>query len=445
MQLGDGLTQNGSVTGNIVDNGVLNFNNLFSQSITGTISGSGGVAKTAGGTLVFVTAASYTGGTTITGGMLQYGTANALPTTGAVTVAGGQLDLGGTGGGNVGSVTLQSGLISGQSGDTLTGTSFNVQSGTVSATSPAQSAGLTMTGPGTAVLSATNSYGGGTTVSGGLLQYGTANALPSGGAVTVSGGQLDLNGTTGGSVGSLTLQSGSIIGQNADTLSATSLNLQSGMISANLGDNGGTGLVKTTGGTVTLSGTNNTYAGGTSIEGGVLAISAAANLGVGNLTLGAGTLQTTGSYILDGALVTLTDAAAAIDVTGTNDMVTLSALVTGTGGLTKAGPGDLALANAAGNDYSGNTYVVAGKLMAQADNALSPNSNLVIGDGASVILDFGGGAGGTALAEGGTFSPAWAAPAISPAAISTVPEPGTWTLLLVAVISSLGMWYRRRK
>ena len=47
------------------------------------------------------------------------------------------------------------------------------------------------------------------------------------------------------------------------------------------------------------------------------------------------------------------------------------------------------LASAAGNNFSGDTNVQAGTLLADTDNALSPASNLVIGDGASVVLNFG--------------------------------------------------------
>ena len=122
--------------------------------------------------------------------------------------------------------------------------------------------------------------------------------------------------------------------------------------------------------------------------------------------------------------------------------------MTGSGGLTKTGAGDLALSNAAGNDYSGDTNVLAGTLLAQADNALSPNSNLVIGDGASVVLDFGGGGSGDALPGLAAPLPAAvvaAAPALAPAGISTVPEPGTLVLLLAGGLAGLVVWRRRSR
>ena len=97
LQLGDGSSTNGSVTGNISDNGLVDFNNPSTQAMTGTISGNGGVTKTAAGLLTLSAANSYTGGTTVSGGTLTYGVANALPSTGAVTINGGQLNLNGQG------------------------------------------------------------------------------------------------------------------------------------------------------------------------------------------------------------------------------------------------------------------------------------------------------------------------------------------------------------
>ena len=245
------------------------------------------------------------------------------------------------------------------------------------------------------------------------------------GAVTISGGRLNLNGTTGGTVGAVTLAGGSITGQSGDTLYASSVNVQSGTVSVGLGDLGGTPLVKSGAGTVVLSG-NNSYRGGTSVEGGTLAISSSSNLGPGNLSLGAATLQTTGAYTLDAGTVTLTDAAAGIDTPLSTDDVTLAGLITGIGSLNKSGLGILALANTAGNNYSGDTNVLAGTVMATADNALSPLSKLVIGDGASVILDFGGGVGNDSLVAFTASAPALATPALAPPASPRCPSRARW-------------------
>ena len=96
------------------------------------------------------------------------------------------------------------------------------------------------------------------------------------------------------------------------------------------------------------------YAGGTSVEGGVLAISAAANLGSGQSHARRRHPADDRRRTLDAA-VNLTDPAAGIDVPNPGDTTTLAGLVTGSGGLTKTGAGDLALTNTAGNNYSGDT------------------------------------------------------------------------------------------
>ena len=51
LQLGDASAANGSVLGNITDNGTLTFANPFAQTFTGTISGSGSVSKSGTGIL----------------------------------------------------------------------------------------------------------------------------------------------------------------------------------------------------------------------------------------------------------------------------------------------------------------------------------------------------------------------------------------------------------
>ena len=262
--------------------------------------------------------------------------------------------------------------------------------GTISGSAACESAG------GTLLLTTAASYTGGTDRQRRHAARRRRQCLARHGCGLGHGGQLDLGGTGGGTVGAVTLQSGSITGQSGDTLVASSVNVQSGTVSANLGDLGGTPLVKSGPGTVVLSG-NNSYTGGTSVKGGVLAISSSSNLGPGNLSLGAGTLQTTGAYTLDAGTVTLTDPTAGIDTPLSTDDVTLGGLITGTGGLNKSGPGTLELANTAGTNYSGDTTVQAGTLMADTANALSPASSLVIGDGASVILNFGGGVGNDSI------------------------------------------------
>ncbi len=165
--------------------------------------------------------------------------------------------------------------------------------------------GLTQAGPGTLVLTATNTYTGGTTVSGGMLQIG--------------------NGGTGGSV------TGNIINNAAVAFNRSNAVTYAGLIS-------GTGSVTKLGAnTLTLTG-DNTYTGGTTIS-------------AGTLQLGSG--GATGSIAGD----VLNNGVLAVNRTGT---LTLAGTISGTGALTKSGTGTLTLTG--NNTYAGATTVSGGAL-----------------------------------------------------------------------------------
>jgi autotransporter-associated beta strand protein len=70
LQVGNGGTT-GTITGNVVNNGVLAFNRSTDLSFDGIISGTGSLTKAGAGTLTLSGSNSYTGPTTINGGMLS--------------------------------------------------------------------------------------------------------------------------------------------------------------------------------------------------------------------------------------------------------------------------------------------------------------------------------------------------------------------------------------
>lgn len=153
--------------------------------------GGGGLIKTGAGTLMLTGASSYTGGTTVGAGIFAEGANNVLADTGPVTVTGGTFDIGAFSD-TLGAVTLQNGSITGTTG-TLTGSSYGVQSGTITAILAGAGA-LAKTTSGTVILSGANTYAGATTAGAGDLRFQSAASLPPGTAVTVaSGASIEIN------------------------------------------------------------------------------------------------------------------------------------------------------------------------------------------------------------------------------------------------------------
>ncbi len=271
----------------------LSANDAFAGTLggTGTNANNLALALTGTGTLTLSAANTFNGGTTVSSGKLAYGINNALPTAGSVNVNGGTVDLAGFNG-TVGVITLEGGSIidSSSTPSTLTGSSYAVQSGTISASLAGMTGALTKTGSGTVTLSGANTYGGGTTVDAGTLVLGAANTLSSSGAIAIAGGTLDIAGSNE-TVGALSLTSGTIVNSGGGaTLTASSYSVQNGIISAILGGSG-VALAKvsdgsSSGGTVTLTAAN-TYTGLTSINGGTLNVSTS-HAGGGGFAVGDG-------------------------------------------------------------------------------------------------------------------------------------------------------------
>lgn len=281
-ELGD-ATDSGALTfsgtGTLSGNRILTINSAVNLSAAvGETGGARGLTKSGAGSLTLSGNNSFTGGTTVNSGSLILGASERLANTGAVTVSGGTFDIAGFDE-TVGAVTLNSGSIAGTTG-TLTGTSYSVQSGSVTAKLGGAGVALTKTTGGTVTLSGANSYTGGTTVTGGTLALGGSNVLADSGAVTVNGGTLAIAGNSD-TVGAVTLTSGSITGSGG-TLTGSSYALASGTISANLGGSGT--VTKTTAGLVTLSGTSSTV-GAVNVSGGTLELATGAALNAGLVTV----------------------------------------------------------------------------------------------------------------------------------------------------------------
>ncbi|OAT21457.1 hypothetical protein M979_0316 [Buttiauxella noackiae ATCC 51607] len=216
----------------------------------------------------------------------------------------------------------------------------------------AGSGGINKTDLGTLLLNGNNTYAGGTTVSGGILQVS-------------SDSNLGLEGT------GITLNGGTFrYGAAFDTARAVTLVANGGTIDTNgnnatlLGSVGGSGALTKTGlGTLTLS-QDSTYTGDTTIS-------------AGNLQLGNG--GTSGSVIgniIDNSVLQI----------NRSNTLTLGGNISGTGQLWQQGSGTTILAG--NNNYQGITLVESGTLKAQGANKFSAVSAHIVSSGAT--LDTGG-------------------------------------------------------
>ncbi|MBN9541180.1 MAG: autotransporter-associated beta strand repeat-containing protein, partial [Alphaproteobacteria bacterium] len=364
-----GLTGAGTVQ--LDAGGVLTVDQAINQTFSGVISGDGSLIKAGSSNLTLTGANSYTGGTTVSAGTLT-GTTTSLR----------------------GAITNNAAVVFEQSSD---GTYAGVMSG---------SGTLTKTGSGNLTLTGANSYGGGTTVSGGTLTGTTtslqgtitvvsganltfdqstigtyAGSLNGGGALTVSGGgAVMLTGTASHSGGTM-IAAGAIlqIGNGGTTGWLAGNVVTNGTLSfyrsddivfaGDISGSGGVTLMGTA--KVTLTG-NNTYSGATTVGGGVIVASSDAQLGPsGNaLILNGGAVQTTASFAT-ARPIELGANGGTFDTNG--NTLTLSGTLSGDGRLTKAGAGTLILFGI--SSYIGGTTVSGGTLQGTTDTLLGDITN----------------------------------------------------------------------
>ncbi|ECI6490671.1 fibronectin-binding autotransporter adhesin ShdA [Salmonella enterica subsp. enterica] len=322
---------------------------LSQGTLDNNVTGGGQIVKSGSDELIVTGDNNYSGGTTISGGILAAKDAASLGSgdvdideNAKLELSQGTLDNNVTGGGQI----VKSGS------DELIVTGANDYSG-----------GTTITG-GTLTADHADSLGSGDIDNSGVLQVGEGelkNTLFGSGSLVKTGtGELTLSGDNDYS-GGTTIDDGVLIADNADSL-GTGAVANNGVLQVGEGElentlSGAGSLVKTGTGELTLSG-DNSYSGGTTISGGTLTADHADSLGSGDID-NSGVLQ-----VGEGELKN-----------------TLS----GSGSLVKTGTGELTLSG--DNSYSGATTISDGTLIAANVNALGSGN---IDNSGTLMLDANG-------------------------------------------------------
>ncbi|MCB1746444.1 MAG: autotransporter-associated beta strand repeat-containing protein, partial [Gammaproteobacteria bacterium] len=362
-------------------------NTTLSGAVT---TATGTLTKNDGGTLLLSGANTFTGLTTVNGGTLEVQGGAALADTVEVTLADaaganlkvtnsetlGALNGGGATGGDV-SIGAGQVLTTGDAGDD---TFAGVISGATGA--------LIKQGAGKLTLTGTNTYGGATTINGGVLSVSAdANLGAAPGAATP--GHLVFNNGTLEATATFTLNANRGVALNG----AGTFDVDTGQVLTYAGiiAGSGGGLSKADAGTLVLGGVN-TYDTATTLAGGVLSVSADANLGAapvgataGHLTFNGGTLEATATFTLNGNRGVALAGAGTFDV-DTGQVLTYAGVIAGSGGaLNKADTGTLVMTGA--NTYTTATNVNAGVLNIQNAAALGTTGvGTTVASGAALEL-----------------------------------------------------------
>jgi fibronectin-binding autotransporter adhesin len=401
---GTGLSPSGGFTysGTV---GIL-LNVTASSTYAGVLSdlGSGPTryAKIGASSIVLSGSNTYSGSTAILQGMVQFGqqaslyggttaswTASNINVANSGTLA---LNVGGTNEFTTGNVTtlltnlasstsatngMNGGSVLGFDTTNASGGSFTIADVLANTTGASGGArGLTKLGTGQLLLTATNTYTGATTVTGGTLAISGVGRLGASGAsaVTLSGGQLDLGNTTQ-TIGALTISASSAGNTiQSGTLSAPSYTVTNGSGTATVAAvlSGTAGLTKSGAGRLALADAN-TYTGTTNITAGTLQI---------------GTGGTTGSLSTSSVITGAAGGVLAFNRSDTlNSGTTFANLIGGGIGVSQLGSGTVVLYGA--NTYTGTTTVGAGVLSISGAGRLgtSGSSALALTGGR---LDLGG-------------------------------------------------------
>ena len=347
-------------------------------TISGAISGVGGITTGGTGTLTLGGTNLYTGATTIVSGSTL-----ALSATGSIATSSGVADAGAfTTSTTAETIKALTGAGTASLGSTLTiGDSSNFSSNYTGAASGV--GGITTGGTGTLTLGGTNLYTGATTI-----VSGSTLALSATGSIATSSGVADAGAfttsTTAETIKALT-------GAGTASLGSTLTIGDSSNFSSNYtGAASGVGGITTGGtGTLTLGGTN-LYTGATTIvSGSTLALSATGSIATSSGVADAGAFTTSTTAETIKALTGAGTASLGSTLTigdSSNFSSNYTGAASGVGGITTGGTGTLILTGA--NLYSGATTISAGTLqLGNGSTTGSLSTSSAITDNATLSFD----------------------------------------------------------
>ena len=306
----------------------------------GVIEGIGAKLKKVGvGTLTLSGDNTYTGGTSVEGGVLALSSdANLGDVAGGVALKNGTF-------------LFETSFASDRRVTLMQGAVIEVKGGTSTLSGVVVGVGeLKKKGAGTLLLSGVNTYSGGVTLSEGLLGVSSDQNLGASSPIRFEGGGLLVSSDLTSS------RNGVLAGSGEVEVSSSKSFTLSGVLS-------GSGLFEKSGeGTLLLSGVN-TYQGKTVLSGGVLGVSADHNLG-----------NSSSSLEFDGGTLLFSEAwdcsrdlelkgAGKVDIA--KGSMTLSGTISGEGSIEKSGSGELTLSG--DNTHKGGTILSHGKLMATSN------------------------------------------------------------------------------
>ncbi|MDR3403927.1 MAG: autotransporter-associated beta strand repeat-containing protein, partial [Chthoniobacter sp.] len=416
LQLGDGVTD-GTITGDVLDNGILAFNQTAPYTFTGKITGSGSVIDSGTGTLTLTNGGStFSGGTTVVTGVLEVASSGALGTNTASLDAGTEL----RGTANVtlaNTVSFAAGgtsTISAATGTVLTLGSLTIPTGAAAVFGSAGNTGVVTVGPLTGSMSVDPTAT--IEVAFGTLRNGSTG--PNLGFFTGSVASTTIDAGATLDVNDFNMAVKNLLGSGSVTLgsnSATVLTLLNGNFSGVISGAGGIEMNDLgAGNTLFLTGAN-TYQGGTTITSGTLKLgdgsTPGASLGSGPVTIAsAGTLtldlaagETFANAITDNGHIIADDAPAGD--------YTISSIITGTGDFTKTGGNTVTLTG--NNTYHGGTVISGGTLLVNNTAGSGTGDGPVTVNSGTTLGGSGNAGGAITLNSGGFIAPGTATPGLA--------------------------------